>query len=188
MSGTERLSERQRPATALVLVDSSFAPVSYDAEAIRILTFPQDPNDIQLLPKYIEGKLSALLGSARFSQQPSTIAFQSGRRHYAAQVFALSHHRKASPATRAFHVAYALLLERQDRKFVDFSTVANRFHLTPREEETLRFLMDGMTSKEIACQMAISPHTVKAFLRLVMSKMQVSTRSAIVGKILSISR
>ena len=33
----------------------------------------------------------------------------------------------------------------------------------------------------------ISPHTVQAFLRLVMSKMQVSTRSGILGRIFDIS-
>jgi DNA-binding CsgD family transcriptional regulator len=44
-------------------------------------------------------------------------------------------------------------------------------------------LLQGLTSKEIAQRMGISPNTVKAFLRLVMVKMGVSTRSGIVGKI-----
>jgi DNA-binding CsgD family transcriptional regulator len=44
--------------------------------------------------------------------------------------------------------------------------------------------MEGLTSKEIAERMKISPSTVKAFLRLVMVKMSVSTRSGIVGKVL----
>jgi len=41
----------------------------------------------------------------------------------------------------------------------------------------------GLTSKEIASRMNISPNTVKAFFRMVMTKMLVSTRSGIVGKI-----
>ena len=57
-------------------------------------------------------------------------------------------------------------------------------HLTPREQETIQLLMEGLTSKEIAERMKISPSTVKAFLRLVMVKMGVSTRSGIVGKLL----
>ena len=44
-------------------------------------------------------------------------------------------------------------------------------------------LLQGLTSKEIAVRMGISPNTVKAFLRLVMVKMGVSTRSGIVGRI-----
>ncbi len=69
---------------------------------------------------------------------------------------------------------------------VNLFTVTEQFHLTPREQQTLHFLLKGMTSKEIANHMAISPHTVKAFLRLVMSKMQVTTRSGIIGKIVKI--
>jgi DNA-binding CsgD family transcriptional regulator len=44
-------------------------------------------------------------------------------------------------------------------------------------------LLQGLTSKEIAARMSISPNTVKAFLRLVMVKMGVSTRSGIVGRV-----
>jgi DNA-binding CsgD family transcriptional regulator len=42
-----------------------------------------------------------------------------------------------------------------------------------------------LTSKEIATRLEISPNTVKAFVRLVMVKMGVTTRSGIVGKLLS---
>jgi len=79
------------------------------------------------------------------------------------------------------------LLERRYRQIADLSTVAAQFHLTAREQETLLFLAEGMTSKEIANQMGISPHTVSAFFRLIMSKMQVSTRSGIIGKIVRIT-
>jgi DNA-binding CsgD family transcriptional regulator len=44
------------------------------------------------------------------------------------------------------------------------------------------FLVDGLTSKQIADRMTISTNTVKAFLRLIMIKMGVSTRAGIVGK------
>ena len=40
-------------------------------------------------------------------------------------------------------------------------------------------------SKEIADRMTVSPNTVKAFLRLVMIKMGVSSRSAIMAKIIT---
>jgi DNA-binding CsgD family transcriptional regulator len=61
--------------------------------------------------------------------------------------------------------------------------VSSQFGLTRREQETIQLLLQGLTSKEIAERMGISPNTVKAFLRLVMVKMGVSTRSGIVGKI-----
>jgi len=52
-----------------------------------------------------------------------------------------------------------------------------------RELQAVELLMDGLRSKEIALRMQISPNTVKAFLRLVMLKMGVSTRSGIVRKV-----
>ena len=44
-------------------------------------------------------------------------------------------------------------------------------------------LLRRASKKEIAIRMNISPNTVKAFLRLVMVKMGVSTRSGIVGRV-----
>lgn len=62
--------------------------------------------------------------------------------------------------------------------------VAEEFHLTVRERETVQFLLKGLTSKEIAIRMEISPNTVKAFLKLVMIKMNVPSRVGIIVKIL----
>jgi DNA-binding CsgD family transcriptional regulator len=65
----------------------------------------------------------------------------------------------------------------------ELAEIGARFRLTSREQETVELLFEGLTSKEIADRMKISPNTVKAFLRLVMVKMGVSTRSGIIGKI-----
>jgi len=63
--------------------------------------------------------------------------------------------------------------------------VSERFHLTPREQEVVQYLVEGLTTKEIAVRLEISPNTVKAFLHSVMIKMGVSTRSGVVGKALT---
>ena len=76
-----------------------------------------------------------------------------------------------------------VLLERDSARVTSFSKVTERFHLTVREQEMVGLLTFGLTSKEIADRMNISPNTVKTFFRLVMTKMGVSTRSGIVGKI-----
>jgi DNA-binding CsgD family transcriptional regulator len=65
--------------------------------------------------------------------------------------------------------------------------MSEQFALTERERETVELLLQGLTSKEIAIRMNISPNTVKAFLRLVMVKMGVSTRSGIVGRVVGSS-
>jgi len=59
-----------------------------------------------------------------------------------------------------------------------------RFQLTNREMEAVQRLAEGLTSKEIAQRMNISPNTVKTFLRLVMIKMGVTTRSGVIGKLI----
>ena len=182
-------ASQQRPASpALVLFDSSFRLLSYNAEAIRILTYPRDAREIHPLARHIEDQLRSLLDPLRSSSRTGpTPAFQSGRREYAVRIFTLNNHRNASPSSNSSYPANAVLLERRYRQLADLSTVAAQFHLTAREQETLLFLAEGMTSKEIANQMGISPHTVSAFFRLIMSKMQVSTRSGIIGKIVRIS-
>jgi DNA-binding CsgD family transcriptional regulator len=180
------LKAEQRLVTpALVLLNESLAPISYNEEAIRILTYPHDAVSRESV--HIEETLEKLLEPLRSSRRTSTVTFQSGKREYGVRIFTLSTHRKDSSGVDAYLVTHALLLERQERRRVDLSLVTKQFHLTPREQQTLGFLLQGMTSKEIADRMEISPHTVKAFLRLVMSKMQVSTRSGIIGKIVSIA-
>lgn len=62
--------------------------------------------------------------------------------------------------------------------------IAESCNLTLRELEVLRGLSMGMTSKEIAAQLEISPNTVKSYIRLIMVKIGVTTRSGIVGKLL----
>jgi len=63
--------------------------------------------------------------------------------------------------------------------------VSQEFHLTRREREALEHLLEGLSSKEIANRMNVSPNTVKVFLRLIMVKMGVSSRSGIVVKIVT---
>ena len=62
--------------------------------------------------------------------------------------------------------------------------VVNEYHLTGREKEVLIGISMGLTSKELAQQMKISPNTVKSFSRLIMIKMGVSTRTGILCKLL----
>jgi DNA-binding CsgD family transcriptional regulator len=62
--------------------------------------------------------------------------------------------------------------------------VASEYHLTDREQEALLGISMGLTSKELAKRMSISPNTVKTFLRTIMIKMGVTTRTGILSKLL----
>jgi DNA-binding NarL/FixJ family response regulator len=77
-----------------------------------------------------------------------------------------------------------VMLQRRSNIAAKITEISERFGLTAREQETVQNLLEGLTSKEIAQRMNISPNTVKAFLRLTMVKMNVSTRSGIIGRII----
>lgn len=62
--------------------------------------------------------------------------------------------------------------------------VGKEYHLTDREQEALIGISMGLSSKELAVRMKISPNTVKAFLRLIMVKMGVNSRAGMIGKLL----
>jgi DNA-binding CsgD family transcriptional regulator len=61
--------------------------------------------------------------------------------------------------------------------------IASSSKLTVREVEALKGIIKGLTSKEMGRRMNISPNTVRAFLRLIMIKMGVTTRAEVFAKI-----
>jgi DNA-binding CsgD family transcriptional regulator len=74
---------------------------------------------------------------------------------------------------------------KQERSVVDtVFQVGAEYHLTDREQEALIGMAMGLSSKELAMRMNISPNTVKAFLRLIMIKMGATTRAGVVGKLI----
>jgi len=64
--------------------------------------------------------------------------------------------------------------------------ICHNYHLSQREGEAVRFLIEGLANKEIAARMGVSPDTVKVFLRIAMMKMGVSSRSGIMSKFIHV--
>ena len=77
-----------------------------------------------------------------------------------------------------------VVLDRVLTRVDDTAQWSKTFQLTTRESETVALLLKGLTSKEIAREMSISPSTVKSFLKLVMVKVGASNRTGIIAKIL----
>jgi DNA-binding CsgD family transcriptional regulator len=160
----------------LIVVDSCLGVVAYNGEALQILTYPDQPNKIRHLNTWLTNKIrSDLVGK----QLPSKFVdeFRSARRRYLCRSFTVGNGSSSSSGLRI------VMLERRSNEAVKINEISERFGLTAREQETVQHLLEGLTSKEIAQRMKISPNTVKAFLRLVMVKMNVSTRSGIIGRI-----
>ena len=164
-----------------VLLDSSLAPIYANQDAVRILSYPQVPKTARAAAQVIKKRLRSLLRDHLPSRgNPSLVELSSEKRRYVMRAFYLHPYGKnPSQAT------YGLLIERRHHHMLDLAHVSQQYGLTAREKETMRLLLGGLTSKEIASRMRISPNTVKVFLRLIMMKMGVTTRAGIIGKIVS---
>ncbi len=167
-------------AAGFLLLDPSLNPVSFNAEAIQILGHADAPETVGSPDLRLARMIRAtLLTRQRMGESPFVSEFRSGRRHYFCRTFRLD-----SDAQGMSLPSTAILLERGPSGFVSLSKVSRRFNLTQREQEVLEYLLQCLDIKTIANRMSIRPNTVKAFLRLIMTKMGVSSRSAAVVKII----
>jgi DNA-binding CsgD family transcriptional regulator len=165
----------------LVVVDSSLTTLAANAEAINILAFPHATENFGPMDRWLTGKVRSDLVKPKSTNPPAFVAeFRSARRTYLCRSFPLNITLTSRPPVGP---ALVLLLERKSNAGISTAQLCERFGLTPREQQTVQALLQGLTSKEIAERMKISPNTVKAFIRLVMVKMNVSTRSGIIGKL-----
>ncbi len=166
-------------AAGFLLVDPSLKPVYLNAEALEILAYPNGAKNTKPLEKFLVEKLRSIFPEQEVAAKSAHVKeVKSGNRRYFCRVFSLS-----SLSPKQGQPALAILIERS-RPPLDVVHIAGEFQLTGREWQAVELLTHGLTSKEIANRMGISPNTVKAFLRLIMIKTGVSTRSGIVGKIL----
>lgn len=63
-------------------------------------------------------------------------------------------------------------VERAERELLDLNELRERVEsLTQRQKETLRFLIEGLATKDIALKLGLSPRTVEIHRAFVMSKM-----------------
>ena len=167
----------------MIVADSAFAVLACNAEALRILFYPERPDNSNQSDPWLSGKVrSALVEQA----MPLKIVeqFRSARRTYLCRSFTLEVKKPSNNGASHNGGLLVVLLERRMNHTMRLSELSQRFGLTAREQQTVENLLEGLTSKEIAQRMNISPNTVKAFLRLTMVKMNVSTRSGIIGRII----
>ena len=164
-----------------LLLDMSLTAIAFNKEAVDILTYPTKPDRVKHIPLFLTDRVRASLVTR---QNNDTLdfakAYKSGNRRYLCRAFRLDCDEHGNK-----RACIALLLERSLSGVAALTENSKEYDLTQREREAVALLLQGMTSKEIAARMNISPNTVKAFLRLVMVKMDVSTRSGIVGRIMT---
>jgi DNA-binding CsgD family transcriptional regulator len=168
----------------IVLVDLTFMPLALDCGAEAILGDVDGHcggrNGGASLPLDL---LNALKARPLTELDAALIYVNAGGRSYSCRS-SLVNPREDGVAAPVL----ALYLKRE-RSVVDaVHQVGVEYSLTDREQEALIGVAMGLTSKELAVRMKISPNTVKAFLRLIMVKMGVTTRAGIVGRLLDSER
>jgi DNA-binding CsgD family transcriptional regulator len=161
-------------ATGFVLADLDFQLVYANRAGLQILGYPRELRGAIATP-FVQKRMRSIFTVDRFTVHLQATRFLSGRRCYVCRPFLVESPDRPTMA--------ALVLERHDPDQSPLADVGQRFRLSRRESETVHYLVLGLTTKEMAKRMGVSPNTVKQFVRLVMSKMRVTTRSGIVGRL-----
>jgi DNA-binding CsgD family transcriptional regulator len=165
----------------LVLMDLSFNLIACDRGAASILNYPHQAAAITSGGPHIPMELMDLIRSRQPADSgPLKTHLRIGICEYVCRAYVL----EGSEGVFVQQPMVALHLERDLSASDAAYEVGTRYHLTEREMEALKGILIGLGSKEVAERMNISPNTVKAFLRLIMIKMGVTTRAGIVAKVL----
>jgi DNA-binding CsgD family transcriptional regulator len=171
-------SATKAPEVGLVLMDLSLKPIAYDRGAAAILLnkgYTSIKSESRfLLPR----EILETIGDSRPNDLSSVkMNFRLGNSEYNCRTYFMEPE-GGLPAMVALH------LERVSSLSDAVCAVAAKYRLTEREQEALRGITRGMSTKELAESMKISPNTVKVFMRLIMIKMGVTTRGAMVAHVL----
>jgi DNA-binding CsgD family transcriptional regulator len=159
-------------------LNSNLNPIFFNRAAAEILSYPHKVETHKNFDDYLANRVRTNLVSGESSSVPRVVSdFQSGRRLYQCRTYRVN-----ALAQGDARCSLAIILERGPSGSASIAQVSEKFRLSTRGREVLPHLLNGLTTKEIASGMDISPNTVKVFLRMIMVKMGVSTRSGIVGK------
>ena len=166
------------PDVGLVLMDMTLKPIASDRGAFAILNGMNGPSLRAGPASFLPKEVLDLIGEHTPNDLSSTkMTFHVGSSDYTIRAYRMEAEAGCPPMI-------ALHIEKVSSTMDAVSAVAAKYHLTDREQETLRGIALGLSSKELASKMKISPNTVKVFLRLIMIKMGVTNRGAIIAQIL----
>jgi DNA-binding CsgD family transcriptional regulator len=163
----------------LVLFDQSLRPIAFDRGAAGILRYPDPPNGARAeLADYIPREIWDLVGRPK-----STVQSGPGTRIHAGESEYLCRAHLVEFSSESCSIV-ALHMEKVWSANEVVQEIGSKFQFTNREREVLARTSKGFSSNEIAAQLHISPNTVRSFVRLIMTKMGVATRSEIVAAVL----
>jgi DNA-binding CsgD family transcriptional regulator len=164
----------------LILLDvSSLKPVAFTRGAAAVLN-PEEESRSGRTVCAIPDDVMRTIRNAKFSELTTLrMPFRIGNDKYVCRAYPLEYLEASSGRPLV-----VLHLYRGNSSSEAVDALAAAYDLTQREQEALLGISAGLTGKEIAQRMQISPNTVKAYLRLIMVKMGVTRRAGIMGKLL----
>jgi DNA-binding CsgD family transcriptional regulator len=107
--------------------------------------------------------------------------FESYRRKYIVRATVLVNNHSLQTPTKQ----HLFILERLSPQNVNLSATFRRWNLSPREQQIAKLLIEDRSNKEIARILGLSANTVKVYIRFLMKKLDVASRTGIVSKVLS---
>lgn len=163
----------------IVIVDENFRLIAFDYGAKNILDIIGDRQAGSEVCGSLPRRLLDLVNGHSPQELDRLFHLKIGQDEFTCRTFVVEPH-EADGVRKML----ALYLKRELSVAEAVHLIGMDYRLTGREQEALIGVSMGLTSKELATRMKISPNTVKAFLRLIMIKMGVTTRAGIVGKLL----
>ncbi|MCU1237533.1 MAG: transcriptional regulator, LuxR family [Candidatus Solibacter sp.] len=161
----------------VILLDANLNILAFDTGAASILRSEGEAEGSWVLK--VPQKILDVLRDNQTSEQPShKLRLHLNANTYVCRIHVAPWRIQGLPGcVTVLHLARELNIDDT------LEMVSAEYRLTVRELQALRGVLTGLTSKEVAEQMSISPNTVKAFLRLVMVKMGVTSRTGILTKL-----
>jgi DNA-binding CsgD family transcriptional regulator len=166
--------------TGVVVTDLSLRPIAFDHGVLSILGDINEPEGENPAVSVIPKQISEAVDGHILNGSGIRVALKGAEASYRCIIYKVERLDSSSAAEPMLALHFQRGLAPEDA--IDYT--ASLCNLTDREVEVLRGLSRGLTSKEIALRMEISPNTVKSYIRLIMVKIGVTTRSGIVGKLL----
>ena len=171
--------------------------VCYNEEAWRILSLTalppsrdaDPPPNFSLICERWKGLLDKKLSGRRETDRDRETGsafidlYQSRRRRYIVMGVVLLNH-TFSMEGRESH--YLFILDRISPEGVNLSLVSRQWKLTRREKELVRLLLSEKSNKEIAHILGLSLNTVKGYLKLLMRRLGVGSRTGIIARLLTV--
>lgn len=164
----------------LILLDQALEPVALDQGASAIFRYPAQPGS---KPEPAFEEILTLIRLRKPSERFSITRLRVGDEKYLCRLYLLEPKQKfLKQPLLGLHLEPDLPANSDP-----VAAVAADYRLTDREQEALRGISLGFSNNELADRMKISPSTVKVFLRFIMIKMGVTTRSGITAKLFEYS-